>query len=46
MNTLRKNVVSSLTTCSKTDDKSIFNGDSAIVANAWIPERNILYIKD
>ena len=34
VHTLRKNVVSSVTTCSNTDDKSIFKGDSEIVAKA------------
>jgi hypothetical protein len=34
IHTLRKKVVSSVTTCSRTDDKSIFRGDSAMVAKA------------
>ena len=34
--------MSSVTTCSKTDDKSIFKGDSAIVANACNPNAVVL----
>ena len=33
----RRNAVTSPTTCSSTGDRSIFNRDSAMVANAWMP---------